>query len=133
MSAPWSAVVREVTEEIDRTKFLFEDEKQLQAGLARMLDWSGFRYERECRLTGTDVVDFLVLPRGAPEWGGGPDLALEVKVGGSSAALTRQAYRYAASERVGAVLVVTTRSKHVDLPTSMLGKPMFSHLIRSGL
>lgn len=52
-------------------------------------------------------------------------VAIEVKVDGSLADLTRQIHRYSESDEVGAILVVTTRSAHrMAAAQRMNGKPV---------
>lgn len=52
-------------------------------------------------------------------------VAIEVKIDGSVAELTRQIHRYAGSDQIGAILVVTTRSSHRVLAQQrMNGKPV---------
>ena len=76
----------------------------------------GHPFEREFRLTDRDRPDFVV--------GLVPLVAVEVKVKGSLADLTRQLFRYAEHDEVSGILVVTTRSTHRELPTTILGRPV---------
>lgn len=87
-------------------------EKALQDAIARLLGDAGFSYEREVRLTTSDVIDFVV----------GDRLGVEVKIGGSTSDVTRQLHRYAQSERVAELLLVTTRSRHKQMPSAFAGK-----------
>jgi len=77
---------------------------------------------REVRL-GSDRLDFMI-----------GSIGIEVKVDGSLSALTRQVHRYLARDEVHALLIVTTRSTHMNMPAEMNGKPLrVLHLIRSAL
>lgn len=75
----------------------------------------GLVYAREVVVKG-GRLDFTV---GLP-----PALAIEVKVGGSLAALTRQLYRYAVTPDLAGFVVVTTRSEHQRLPAVLDGRPV---------
>lgn len=51
-------------------------------------------------------------------------VAVEVKTRGSLSDLTRQLARYAAHPDVGELVAVVTRSKLLDLPSELGGKPL---------
>jgi len=96
-------------------------EKVLQAAIHELLTEAGLDLDviREASLTERDRVDFLVR-----------SVALEVKVDGSPNAVLRQLHRYAQSDRVGAILLVSTRARLTQLPCSLNGKPVRAlHLI----
>jgi hypothetical protein len=99
---------------VKRYRFRFSSERQLQDGIAQLLADVGEHAEREHVLSSGDRVDFLVHP----------GVALEVKVGGSRAALTRQLHRYAQCPEVQALLVVSSRMQLALLPASLNGKPV---------
>lgn len=92
-------------------RFIESDEASLQAGIALALESAGVVFEREVRLSEHDRVDFLI-----------DRTALEVKVDGSLSAVTRQLHRYAQSERVAEIVLVTTRMQHSRLPLALNGK-----------
>jgi hypothetical protein len=96
-------------------------ERQLQDGIATLLAGAGIAFEREVRLTPRDRPDFIVPP----------DVCLEVKVKGAAAGVERQLLRYAASERVAALLLVTTQRVHGGLPSVLLGKPLVTLCVGS--
>lgn len=60
-------------------RFNYTDEAELQAGIATMLNDAGVSFIREVTLSRQDRIDFLI-----------GDIGIEVKVGGSLAAVTRQ-------------------------------------------
>lgn len=91
---------------IQTHRFNFVHEKQLQDGLAKVFDEAGLEYERECRLSAHDIIDFM-LPSG---------LGIEVKVRSTRSDLLRQLFRYATHERIDRILVVTNRSHLCALP-----------------
>lgn len=97
---------------VARHAFTFADERELQDGLAIVLEPLGA--VREVRLGPTDRIDFL-LPVG---------VGVEVKIDGSLPALTRQVHRYAQREEIAALIIVTSRRRLADLPDEMNGKPV---------
>jgi hypothetical protein len=102
-----------------RTRFRFTNEQELQQGIATVLEQDPLIFEREVRLAPKDRIDFLV---------GG--LGIEVKVDGTLSALTRQVYRYAQHEQIGALLVVSSLHRLArDLPPSINGKTISVHVV----
>ena len=100
------------------------DEVALQDLIESVIDATGVPYEREVRLSAADRIDFLVAP----------GVGMEVKVAGSLPALLRQLQRYAQHDRVGGLLVVTNRSRLLDLPATLSGKPVaVASLLAGGL
>jgi hypothetical protein len=92
------------------------NEATLQFAIAQCLDQNGVKYDREWRLTAEDRVDFMV-----------DAVALEVKVDGSPAEVTRQIHRYAQHQAVQEILLVTTRAQHLSvMPSAFNGKPIFT-------
>ena len=51
-------------------------------------------------------------------------VAVELKVAGTLAEVTRQLFRYAEDAGVCGVVLVTTRARHDALPDTLLGKPL---------
>ena len=109
---------------------LFEHEAQLQQivhDALRSCLLPHHRAYREVRLNSRDRLDFLVShfdPAHPPSTSESRGIAIEVKVGGSLSDLTRQLARYAESERITGLLVVTTKDRHRQLPPSLGGKPI---------
>lgn len=101
-----------VVSAVAANSYRFANEDDLQRGIARALANAEIAFEREVVLRRSDRIDFLCGPIG-----------IEVKVDGSISALTRQLMRYAESDRVRAIVLVTSRSRlGVQLPLSMNGK-----------
>lgn len=99
------------------SEFHFNDELDLQNGIAKLLDSLGVGYLREAQIgSGRESrVDFLIFR-----------VALEVKVGGSTADVIRQLSRYAGADSVDELILVTSRLRHrMQLPGSINGKPLF--------
>lgn len=88
-------------------------EKRLQDTIEAVLVRESLDYKREFSFSRKDRIDFLL-----------EHIGLEVKVDSSPAAVLRQLFRYSEQEAVGELLLVTTRSKHRNLPTEMNGKPV---------
>ena len=99
---------------LKRFRFRHGDEKELQAGIESALRRGGWEFEREVRLSATDVVDFLV----------DETIGLEVKIGGTLSDLTRQLHRYALHERIGSLFVVVGQQRLARLPATLNEKPL---------
>jgi|APFre7841882654_1041346.scaffolds.fasta_scaffold76786_4 hypothetical protein len=100
-----------IAEALQKHKFRYAHEDDLQMGVAEVLQKLATRWECEVVLDKKNRLDFLV-----------DGCCIEIKVDGSLADLTRQLYRYAAFEQIKEFLVVTTKDSHRGLPTSMRGK-----------
>lgn len=88
-------------------------EKDLHDVLTTRLHEAGYHCTREARLTARDRVDLLV-----------DRVAIEVKVAGSLIDVLRQCQRYARSDDVDSVLLVTTVPAHTGAPPTIGGKPL---------
>lgn len=76
--------------------------------------------KREVVLSPKDRIDFMV-----------DDVGIEVKIGGTLNDVLRQLHRYAASERVAGLLLVTSRLTLARLPEILDGKPVRSVYVGS--
>lgn len=103
---------------LEAHRFTVGNEADLQLAIDGVLAGTGLAIEREVRLNARDRLDFLVYPHTAAEGG----TAIEVKVDGSATALHRQLARYAKSERVIDIVVVTNRARLCDVPKEIGGK-----------
>lgn len=99
---------------LDRHRFRFGTEAELQDDIGYVLETAAIPHEREVRLTSGDRIDFMIAAR----------IGLEVKVDGGISALTRQLHRYAQVDAVKELLVVTSRARHANLPTLLSGTPV---------
>lgn len=103
-----------VREALAAVAFRFQNEGELQEGIAIALERAGISHVREVVLSKADRIDFML--------DGG--VGVEVKIDGSITSLTRQLYRYAQRPEVAAVVVVVSRMRLTNLPTEMNGKPI---------
>lgn len=118
-------MIDEVCQILRTCRLRFSDEKQLQAGLERVLQERGFVTAREQDLgDGVGVIDFLVLGRKGEEPLPVP-LGIEVKIKGTSSEVGRQLYRYAMSPKIAGLILATSLMRHTrDLSVEgMADKP----------
>lgn len=94
-----------------RAPFLVDDEKRLQADIAAALAVGGIAHEREVRLAPTDIIDFVA-----------GRVGIEVKIKGSKRAILRQVERYATSDRLDAIVLLTGIA--IGMPETITGKPV---------
>lgn len=104
------ATAARIAEIVERNRLPLSNEKATQAALADLLTAAGIEYERECRLSGKDIPDFMI---------GG--LAVELKIKGGKMDIYRQLKRYAEHDRVTRLLLVTGVA--MGLPDDILNKP----------
>lgn len=111
----------ELAEALVSFRFSYKDEKELQAGVAQCLTKLEIPFVAEYPLNPKDRIDFFTAPDG---------IGIEVKTndsrgGAGLAAVTRQLWRYAKNDEIKAIVLITTRAKHRDLPNEILSKPLF--------
>jgi hypothetical protein len=95
-------------------RFDLSSEDQLQRGIEHLLRASTFQWEREVMVTPRDRIDFLVEGCG-----------VECKIDGTGPGVIRQLHRYAQQDAIRELLLVTTKSRHLNgLPTELNGKPV---------
>lgn len=92
------------------------NEKALQSAVANVLVAEGIVFEREYRLSGRDIVDFLIDC-------GGVHVGLELKVKGAARDIIRQCERYCAHDLIGSLVLGTRRA--MALPPLMHAKPCY--------
>lgn len=102
-----------VVETLRSYRFSTADEDELQQAIADVLERAGLDPEREHRLGARDRIDLLV-----------ERVGIEVKVAGAARAVERQLARYAESDEIDALILVTSRARHITVPTSLNGKPV---------
>jgi len=104
------AKMRGVSALLQRHRYVYGSEVELHQQLEDVLRAARLPVQREVRLTAGDRIDLLV-----------GDVGIEVKVKGQRNPVA-QLERYAASDRVAGLLLVTTRAATV--PETMSGKPV---------
>ena len=110
-------------------RFRYKDEKELQAGVAQCLTDLKVGFKAEHSLNPKDRVDFFV-----PEGGIGVECKTNDSKGGAGlSAVTRQLWRYAKSDEVKAIILITTRAKHRELPEKILDKQVLVVYLNSFL
>lgn len=89
-------------------------EAVLQEGIERALRDGSVGAEREVVLSPGNRIDFLAA--------GG--IGIEVKVDGGRNEVLRQLLRYAEHDSIQALVLFTTRSRHLSMPDVLRGKPL---------
>jgi hypothetical protein len=109
-------------------RFRYKNEKELQVGVAECLTSLEVPFLAEWALNPQDRVDFFV------EGGIGVECKTNDSKGGAGlSAVTRQLWRYAKADKITALILITTRAKHRDLPDKILDKPLFVVYLNSFL
>lgn len=113
----------EVAAVICKHRFRYDDEAELQECISEALFKAKVEHEREARLNERDRIDFLTAA----------GVGVEVKTKGSVTTIARQLSRYTESDKVTALMLVTTRATHrARLPDELHGKPLFVLTLRNG-
>lgn len=110
------ADLSDVLKALSSYKFNFHTEDELQQGLAKVFDLESIEYTREYILDGNSRIDFYF-----------PSLksGIEVKTGGSAPQLGRQVRRYLDYEALDSIIVLVTKRRLVNLPSSLNGKNIY--------
>lgn len=110
-----AAIAEHVVAVLGRRVYRAVREIALQDGIEQVLREHDFRVDREFRLSKRDRPDFLV----------DGCVAVEVKMRASGSAVLSQLVRYAAHDRVRALVVATPRlSSLAGMPAEILGVPV---------
>lgn len=94
-------------------QYSYTCEDELQRAIASVLTDSGIPHQREFPLNKRDKIDFLV-----------GRIGIEVKIKEGLTAVTRQVHRYAQSDLIDSLILVTAKASHRGLPREMSGKPV---------
>jgi hypothetical protein len=97
-------------------------EESVQETIATVLTAARVSFERECRLSKQDRIDFLV-----------GRVGVEVKVGGGLSAVIRQLHRYAQSDMVDELVLVTSKLTLARVPAELNGKRVRVAALAAGL
>lgn len=107
-------LARDLAVLLDGHRYIAPNEGGLQVEIARQLRASGVEFAREVVLDARSRIDFVV-----------GRVGLEVKVDSFAAEIARQLQRYAESDRLDEILLVTTRFRHMPLSAAVFyGKPV---------
>ena len=122
-------LTHKVCEALYNSQYHYRNEKDLQQGVFLVLTGLGLTFTPEYRITPRDRIDFIT------DTGIGIECKSDDSSGGTTlASVTRQLMQYALSPMVTELILITTMSKHRDLPEIMNDKPLFIvHLLRSFL
>ena len=112
---------------LSAARYRWNNENDLQAGLAGVLDHFGYPVQREVRLTARDRIDLLV-----------EHVGIEVKVAkaGGAAPIERvlsQLARYAEHDSIDQLVLVSTSVRHRVVPAEIGGKPLQVLIIQGGM
>lgn len=108
---------------LDRFTFTHASESDLQTAIESALEEAGEDAEREVDVPGAGRIDFLTSAR----------VGIEIKVRGAIAEVAEQLQRYAQSDLVDELLLITTRGQHRQLPATLGGKRLEVLVVRGGL
>jgi hypothetical protein len=103
--------ISSVSQALLSVRFNIKNEMDLHAGIAEALDLARVEYQREVRIGPTSRIDFLC-----------GRIGIEVKIKGTPADVRRQMTRYAASDRIDSLVLITTKHIHCCLPEQINGK-----------
>lgn len=106
---------------VEMNRCPLNDEKTTQERLGEVFKAAGLNVQREHRLSGADIPDFMI-----------DGIIVEVKIKGQRTAMLRQLLRYAEHADVHGIVLAT--SKSILLPDAIQGKPLrFASLSRAWL
>lgn len=95
-------------------------EARMHSAIGEILAAQEWKFESEVRLSDTDRIDFLI-----------GDIGIECKIDGGNVAVLEQCLRYAESERVGSLILVTSCKRH-RFEVDFLGGKSFSVVYVAG-
>lgn len=117
-----ATLAHRISDLVTTRHFRYTNERDIQNALENLLTNEGMDAQREVHLAPRDRIDLLV-----------ENVGIEVKIGGSDITAFAQCQRYAHSDRIDHLILVTTRVSHTTLPETVAGKPLTVTLIRSAL
>lgn len=106
-----------ITKLLQRHRFRYGSEKELQDGVEHILRQCKFSFGREVPVEG-GIIDFIV------RMADGSRIGLELKIKGSPTAVLQQLGRYSANSDLSAIILVTARLQLSNLPKSLNGIPL---------
>ncbi len=108
---------------LERVRFRYTCETELQDGVAQALANAGLPYAREKSLSSRDRPDFLV----------DGHIAVEIKIQGTFAQAVRQVNRYAEHQDVKTILLLGSPHWLVTVPPVIGGKPVYAFRLTGSL
>ncbi len=90
-------------------------EGRLQYEVRHVLNALKYKYQQEHRLDARSRVDFYL-----PE----QKIGIEVKTAGSPSKVMKQIQRYNECDQIKGMILITSRSRHTDIPEMLAGKPV---------
>ena len=121
-SAPASPSSDRVLAVLGRARLTYANEHELHQGVGEALTAAGVPFSREVALNARDRIDLLI-----------GRVGIEVKVKGSWRDVQRQLARYADSDQISALVLVTSKPTHLRVATQLNGKPVHVHRVGSVL
>lgn len=112
----------EIVTLLNQHRFRGRDEEDYQEAIESILCQLDIPYLREEDLSPRDRIDFLLGSTG-----------VEVKTKGSPNAITRQLARYARSERIENLVLVSSQIRLLQVPDTILNVPITTVALRGGM
>jgi hypothetical protein len=104
-------MIDRITTALRSYRLRFGTEADLQADIVELLTTEQIDFVREYRLSAKDRIDFLI-----------GRIGIECKTKGSLGAIAQQLLRYAESDEIDALVLVTRRQ--YAMPSTLQGKPL---------
>lgn len=112
-----------ISQSLERWKYNVTTEAELQSAVASALHVYSWPFREQVEIAPKDRIDFVVAFC----------IGVELKVKGSLAAVTRQLHRYALSDKIAALVLVTTVHRLARVPRLLNGKRVHVVSLRPGL
>ena len=107
-------IINKILATIDQYKFYFQNEKDLQSKIEKILLENKIKISREHSLDNKGVVDFFY-----------EGVAFEIKIKGQKKSIYRQCRDYLSHPSVKALVLIS--SFNMSLPKEIEGKPCFTY------
>jgi hypothetical protein len=112
-TAKTEALLNRIVSALSNSRFRFNSEDELHQGIAQVLAQHQFNAKHEAELTAAERIDFLI-----------DGIGIEIKIDGSRAAVIRQVHRYAQIHEIKALILITSKTRHSDMPETINNKPL---------
>jgi hypothetical protein len=104
---------------LSRTKLPINNEKQLQAEIAKIFDLNPILYRKEYWLDTNHVIDFFIPSKENKLYG----IGMEVKIKGNAKQIYKQCQKYCLFNAVESFILVTNRA--IGFPSLINNKPCY--------